>query len=83
MLHDVAVKARRTRGMVTGEDIIRGEMVRERSLRGTKFIRSSFLERSRNSTGSVEDGNDVPKEKKTDCVHALLKKNPLSKWPFM
>lgn len=64
---DVVVRRPFVELMVTGDDIINGEMENERSVRETRSIRCYILELLTNNTGSVEGENEVSREEEADC----------------
>lgn len=74
----VEVKKTFVRWTETNEDLINSEMARERSVKGTKIIRSCFMWALRINTESVEDANEVAREDDADCSEELLRKNSLS-----
>lgn len=79
--HVAAVKRCCSRGMVTGEDILRVEMTGERSVRDTKMIRNRFLKVPKNSIWSIEDENEVAQEEERNCDQGLIRNHFLSSWP--
>lgn len=58
---------------VTEEDIIRGQMTNERSLRATKFLRKYPWEISMKNIQSVLDKEEVAKEQERKRGAALFK----------
>lgn len=66
--------------MVTGLDIISGEIAGERSVGDNKMIRSRVTEISRSNTGSVEDENGVTHDKKGEHGRELIEKSSLIIW---
>lgn len=81
MLHSFAVKRPCVRCVVIGEGINSGLMTGERSVRGSKMIRSWALEIPRKDMRSVEDGIDRAHEKERECVQQLLRTTLLIRWP--
>lgn len=57
--------------MATEEDIISGEIAGEWFMRGTRIIRSRFVEIPRNNTRGVEDGNEVAQKEEAGCSQEL------------
>lgn len=67
--------------MVSGEDIISGEMDGERSVKDTKMIKNRFLEIPRNNIWSAMNVDKVPQEKKLKCDKEFFRKSSLLLWP--
>lgn len=59
-------------------DIISNEIVHKRSIRNSKMISGNFLEKPRESEGSVMHGNKVDQQEEGKCSQELLINNSLS-----
>lgn len=67
VLHGVAAKRPSVRCMVTREDIIRGKIAGERTVKERKMIISRVIELPRKNAGSVGNGNEVGHDEKGEC----------------
>lgn len=67
--------------MVADEDVIRGEMAVQTSVRASKIIRSRYLEMPRKNLRIVEDGNKGSEEGIRGCGQKLSRSNLLSICP--
>lgn len=70
VLYGFAVKRPPFTSMVTGEDIISGQIACERSLRGTKKVRKSVLEILRSNTASGLDKNNISQKERERVVRS-------------
>lgn len=68
--------------MITGKDIIHGQMAHDTSLGATKIVRESLLEISRNNKAIVSDENDNAQEERRECEKYLRKNYLISSRPF-
>lgn len=67
---------------MTGEDIISGEMTRERPVRNVNINRGPFLKNPRKNTVRVKDGNKVLQEEERYYGQELSRNTSRSIWSY-